>query len=73
MLNFQDLFNSKRILVATFSKMCALTSRKYRGRNNARSTDMTSQILFFSRPEFYVTIDMTGDFFSLQQLAISVC
>ena len=73
MLNFQDLFNSKRILVATFSKMRALTSRKYRGRNNARSTDMASQILFFSRPEFYVTIDMTSDFFSLQQLAISVC
>ena len=29
MLNFQDSFNSKRTLVATFSKMRALTPRKY--------------------------------------------
>ena len=29
MLNFQDFFNSKRTLVATYSKTRALTSRKY--------------------------------------------
>ena len=29
MLNFQDFFSSKRTLVATFSKMRTLTSRKY--------------------------------------------
>ena len=29
MLNVQDFFNSNRTLVATFSKLSALTSRKY--------------------------------------------
>ena len=35
-----------------------------RGRNNGRSTDMTSQILRFGRPEVSVIIEMTGHFFS---------
>ena len=29
MLNFQGFFNSERTLVATFSKTCELTSKKY--------------------------------------------
>ena len=46
----------------------SFTQSLLRGRNNGRSTDMTGQILPFYCPEFFVIIEMTGHFFSLEQL-----